>query len=60
MAFSTTRSLRLRVRSDYGTSSKNGRFRFGELLDGLFDLMEEGFVGIDDGSKHDEVSILVG
>jgi hypothetical protein len=40
--------------------SQNGRFLFGEVLDGFFDVIEERFTGVDDGRKHDEASLLVG
>jgi hypothetical protein len=40
-------------------SGENGRFWFGEFLDGFFDTAEERFAGIYDSRQHDEVSILV-
>jgi hypothetical protein len=43
-----------------GTHSENGRYWFGELFDGFFDLMEERFSGSDKSRKYDELnSILV-
>ena len=30
------------------------------MLNEFFDVIEEGFAGVDDSRKHDEVSILVG
>jgi hypothetical protein len=43
-----------------GASGENSRCWFGEILDGIFDMVEKGFANIDDSRKHYELnSILV-
>jgi hypothetical protein len=45
----------------YGVGNEDGRFWFGEILAGFFDMIEVGSASLDDSRKHDELNaILVG